>query len=395
MKSTLNKKVLLIGTSFAASPLAYYIKTLGYQVVVCGNIPFDPCISWADEYYNLDYSNIQSIIELVKEKKFYAICPSINDVSYISGSIIAEKFGYPGFDNPETTETLLNKIKFRELAQKYGFPIPKVFNKHDLTISLKKEDLPIIVKPVDSYSGRGITKIQDLKEIDEAIENSLKYSKSRKIIIEKFINGTLHSHSAFFQKGQIVLDFFVDEFCTVYPYQVDCSNYPSRIKKSIRKKVRECITELYKLLKLTDGLLHTQFMIQGENVYIIECTRRCPGDLYYYLINFSTKMPYVENYLHPFLYLDINFPKNKIEIPYARHTISVAEDSIVYGFSHNIPSKEVKIFPIRGSGILVRKAPLDRIAIIIARLKDKNTLFKITPNLREFIRVERKLLMDM
>jgi biotin carboxylase len=259
---------------------------------------------------------------------------------------------------------------------------------------LKERDFPIIIKPVDSFSGRGVNKVTKARDLCAAIADSSKYSRSQQIVVEQFIEGTLHSHSAFIKKYNIIQDFFVDEFCTVYPYQVDCSNIPSLLNGRIRQRVRECIHELTKLLRLNDGLLHTQFILSNEDIYLIECTRRCPGDLYYYLISFSTSMPYIENYLHPFLGQKISFPSHFLEIPYARHTISIAEDSVVYGFSHKIPSQEVKCFPLRVSGALIRRAPFDRIAILLALFSNTDTLFKITPELGKFIHIEREIVKD-
>ena len=62
---------------------------------------------------------------------------------------------------------------------------------------------------------------------------------------------------------KIIMNFFVDEFCTAYKYQVNSSNSPSTLNKKIKKEVVNAISKIILLLELNDGLLHTQFIVNG------------------------------------------------------------------------------------------------------------------------------------
>jgi biotin carboxylase len=383
----MNHRVLLLGTSFSAAPLAHFLKTAGMRVSVCGKFPTDPCAAWADDYYSLDYSDADALLQLVKDNRFSAIAPSCNDYSYLSAAHTAYQLGYPGFDDPETTAILHDKSRFRAFALTHGIPVPKTWDISSNSPTAFSRDFPLLVKPVDSFSGRGVGKITCAEQLQPAIAEARAQSRSNNVVVEQYIEGTLHSHSAFLRSRDIDQDFFVDEFCTVYPYQVNCSNSPSHLSDRLRDRVRDCIRDLAGLLRLCDGLLHTQFIVRGNDIYLIECMRRCPGDLYYHLISFSTSMPYVANYLRPFLGEAIAFPSSIIDIPWARHTISLAEDTIVHGFAHTIPSPEVRYFPLRESGSLIRQAPFDKVAILFARFEEVESMFCLTPRLHDLITV--------
>lgn len=255
----MHDKILLIGTSFSAAPLAQVLKRWGKTVAVCGSLPYDPCVAWADLYFQIDYSDPQALKELVTQESFSALCPSCNDYAYLSAASVANELGYLGFDDPETTLILSNKAHFRAFTAQHGLPAPrarKVIVDH---CDLADLDYPLLVKPTDSFSGRGVTRIENRENLDIALSSAMETSRQAQVVVEEFIEGSLHSHSAFLKDQTIAADFLVDEFCTVYPYQVDCSNSPSYLNEIVHTRMRQCITELAHALHLCDGLLHTQF----------------------------------------------------------------------------------------------------------------------------------------
>lgn len=373
-----HKQLLLIGSSFSAAPLLRCLQASGYEVDTCGAYPSDPCVGWSKRHHLLDYSDPSALLDLVQRENYAAIIPTCNDYAYLSAVRVAEQLGYPGFDSLETTLVLHEKKRFRKFAAKHGLPVPKLFESIEEAAVADQRDYPLLIKPDDSFSGKGVSRIAQASELADAIVTAIKNSRSGRYVIEQFIEGSLHSHSAFLVKQEIEADFFVDEFCTVYPYQVNCSNSPSRLSEAIRERTRACIRELAHQLKLADGLLHTQFLVSGDDVYLVECMRRCPGDLYYHLINFSMGMPYIANYLRPFLGMGLRFPK---PLPphstqyWARHTVSLAQQQIVHAFSVHLTCEEIRTFPLHLSGSRVSAAPHGKIAILFARFASADKLF--------------------
>ncbi len=71
---------------------------------------------------------------------------------------------------------------------------------------------PLLVKPSDSFSGRGVTKVFDRTELAAAVADARRNSRSAEVVIEEFIEGSLHSHSAFIKDQEIAFDVFVDEY---------------------------------------------------------------------------------------------------------------------------------------------------------------------------------------
>ncbi|MBU3580982.1 ATP-grasp domain-containing protein [Polynucleobacter sp. AP-Capit-er-40B-B4] len=372
------KKILLVGTSFSAAPLAECLIKMGYSLHTCGNQAQDPCVSWAGEHHCFDYSNPDLLLELVKKENYSAILPTCNDDSYLSVIKVAEILGLPGFDSVETTLILHDKFKFRSFASSHSIPVPKIWDYGSGSETPNASDYPLLVKPVDSFSGKGITKLLNKDGLHEAIHIAKLHSRSKSYVIESFLNGSLHSHSAFIKKTKIEREFFVDEFCTVYPYQVNSSNCPSSLDNQVRILIRQYIENLSTLLGLADGLLHTQFIVSDGKPYLVECMRRCPGDLFYHLVSFSTENAYISNYLRPFLGKPYVFLSDDKQIPWARHTISMPDDAVVYGYSVEGGAEETRFFQLSESGSLIKKAPYGKVAIFLTRYQSLEQLYTNT-----------------
>ena len=383
------QKALLVGSSFSAAPIFFALKKHGLHVSVCGNKNTDPCHQYADKSFYIDYSNPEELMNVVESHEFDYLVPSCNDYAYMSCAPVAEKHGFFGFDRMVVANILHTKSEFRQVTEKHSLAAPKFIRQKEgqpqQAVHLR---FPLLVKPVDSFSGRGMRKILHDSELQSAVRDALDASRSGEVVLEEFIDGSLHSHSAFIENQIVALDYFVDEFCTVYPYQVNCSNHPSALPGDVRSKVRAEINRLASALELNDGLLHTQFIVSDDDFWIIECMRRCPGDLYGTLIEFSTGIDYADLYVRPFLNLRLpsNSRENTIKY-FGRHTISKDKPLINFSFSNNIPATNVDVIALKGSGEKLEIAPFDKLAILFAEFKDQETMFAASPRLADFVRI--------
>jgi carbamoylphosphate synthase large subunit len=384
-------RALLIGSSFSAMPVLIFLKKQGYHVSVCGGLKSDPCHIYAHQSFYVDYSNRDDLLDLLKSNNFDFIIPTCNDYSYNAASFVSTSLNqFHGFDTDSVTTTLHSKNDFKSFLIKNKIPTPKILK------NITKDDLrssslsyPLLVKPDDSFSGKGITKIHKESELSGAVIVAEKYSRSGNIVIEEFVSGNLYSHSAFIQDGAILVDFFVDEYCTTYPYQVNSSCISHVLSEDIKNNIRRNIHKIIKKLSLSDGLLHTQFIADNINMWIIETMRRCPGDLYGALIEKSTGFDYTRFYCNPFLNIKNikNLKKNKTRY-IARHTVSSVKKSIFRSFKCKAPLDNGDIFPLKKSGETLEKAPYDKAAIVFHEFETEGALLLNAPNIVNYIEIK-------
>jgi len=385
------KKVLLVGTSFSAIPLLKELKKQGFNVSVCGGLKDDPCHKYAEKSFYIDYSKKDKLLKLCQDEEFDYIVPSCNDFAYNSASYVADKLDrFYGFDSYDTTLLLHTKNSFREFTLKHDLEVPKALSAdEDMHKYIDTLSFPLLVKPDDSFSGQGVTKVSMLTELQDAIDFAKINSRNDKAVVEEFVEGTLHSHSAFIQDGEVLIDFFVDEFCSVYPYQVDSSCISYTLSDEIKDKVRKDIHKLVELLNLSNGLLHTQFIVNNTDFWLIETMRRCPGDLYGTLIQKSTNFNYAEFYLKPFLNQKNDIKTLQLDTKYiARHTISATNNLIFKSLRFLLKSEKLDFFPLKESGSLLKKAPFDKVGLTFYEFDMQQELIQNTKHMKNYFVVD-------
>lgn len=356
-------KILLMDTNISSSPIYnYLVSNNSNEVFVVGKNPDDFLAKITKNYINMDYSNIHEIRALVEFLDIEYIVPGCNDLSYRICAELNVGGQFFGLDTCEVTDTINNKEKFRIFSKKVGLPIPRVIPHDNL-----KNVWPLIVKPIDAYSGLGITIVQESERnrLPKAIKIAEEFSRSKTCIIEEYLEGQLFSHTAFISNGVILADFIVEEHSTANPFTVDTSFVVYDFPFEMLQMIREGILLLVKELKLVDGLVHTQFMKNADLFWFIEITRRCPGDLYSQLIESSTGFCYAEAYLKPFINQvpSLNISKRK-QINILRHTISQSKASFFSSLKFKIPVQIENIFPLSLAGDMVEASPFSRIGLL-------------------------------
>jgi len=365
--------ILLVGSSFSAAPMLFDLKRRGTHVTVVGKHEDDPCHAYADNSIYIDYSDPAELLEVCRTRDFMGIVPSCNDYAYVAAAKVAATLGYPGFDTLDIVEILHEKDRFRQFCASIGVPAPRIYGEVTVEAKSVKVHIPgsALVKPVDSFSGRGVERVHDSDYLPAAIDRALAQSRNKRAVVEEFVDGDLHSHTAFIAGSEIVWHEFVDEFCETYPYQVDRSAYPSALTVSLRTEVHESLTSIVRALGLVDGLLHTQFIASKDSFWIIECMRRCPGDLYSQHFQLAAGQDYTHEYVSPFLGLAPKAPVSQKTLRRVeRQVISTEGPQAFFGVSFNTGARPATFIPLKKSGEKLAPAPFDKAGILFLEGRD-------------------------
>jgi len=337
---------------------------------VVGGNPQD-YLAKSSNYWPINYADIQSLQTLVEREKFEFVVPGCNDRSYESCTLLNSNV-VKGIDPHEICQTLNNKGRFKRWAQHAGFPVAQLQVPSQTGLRW-----PLIVKPVDAFSGKGVTilKSPDEEGLDSAIALAKEASPSKDFLIEDFVEGQLFSHSAFLQDHHVKHDFVVREDGTVNPFVVDTSCVEWSFPETLQSRIRDCIETISSQLGLVDGLIHTQFILKDEKFWLIELTRRCPGDLYSQLIELSSGYSYAKNYASSFLGGQfIKTTSTKFQQRIMRHTITV-NNACTFDYLHfRKPVWVERWVALSLAGEMLKPSPLSRVGILFCKAKDEEEL---------------------
>ena len=367
-------KVLLVDTNFSSAPIYSVLQDLGHDVHVVGSNPIDALAKSANNFWNIDYSDTTALYDLIERENFDYLVPGCTDRSYKSCAFV-NRGRFPGIETPAIEDEIHNKQKFRTIAEKLNLPIPETQN-----INNNRLDYPVIIKPVDSYSGKGITVLRSHNQqtFDNAIELAKKTSLTKEYIVERFIDGDLYSHNAFLKNQTAIKNFFVKENSTANSFVVDTSRVIFNPPSEMQQQIIDAVEKLAQHLKLKDGLIHSQFIWDGSRIYLIDRKRAIAGDLYSRLIELSTGYPFVENYVRPFLGMSYRDAENPdIRVPIMRHTVSVSKDQ---NFNHIHYKKSLFLeswVALSSVGDQLKPSPDSRVGILFARAKSQAELLTL------------------
>lgn len=358
----MSKKALLVDTNFSAVPIYEYLVSLGLTVYVIGRNPQDFMAKSVPNYIEMDYSELDKLTQVMDDLGIDYLIPGCNDHSYGVCSQLADKSYSYNIDDAQTTSTLLDKAQFRAFAHLYQLSVPQTFTQENAVLA----KCQLIVKPVDAFSGKGVTHLVAVTQdaIDQAFESACSFSKNGQAVIEEFVQGQLYSHTAFLQNQAIIQDFIVEEYGSANPFVVDTSFVKTDFPECLLSNIRSEIESLAKILKLKDGLIHTQFIAQNDQFWLIEITRRCPGDLYSQLIELSTDYKYAENYTNAFIEKSLQKSQKTAIKQIVRHTITQKKSGIFKHLSFNQSVRLERYVSIATNGDFLQPSPLGRVGIL-------------------------------
>ncbi|WP_282064723.1 ATP-grasp domain-containing protein [Vibrio rotiferianus] len=363
-------KVLLLDTAFASVPIYNYLIKQGHSVYVMGNRAGDALAMRAGpKWINQDYSQIESVKHIVADHEFDYILPGCTDLSIEVCQEVVDKYDF--FDAPEAYQYLGDKEHFRKMCAELDLLSPQRKQREDFPLSGR-----YICKPVDAFSGRGVSVIDgmDTDSVANADEVARSVSHTGRSLFETFVEGQLYSYSAFIEQRKVVESFVVIEGSSSNPYAVDTSYVDDEFNEDARAVLKKSIEAIAQHLQLRDGLVHLQFILADGQPYLIEITRRCPGDLYSKLIEYSTGFDYAGKFASYFTGDTYSTAVNQCT-PIVRHTMA-ANELMHYEVSEFVDSLKVKAFyPLLSLGSEVLPNQKTRVAILFSQEEDKKNSY--------------------
>ena len=135
--------------------------------------------------------------------------------------------------------------------------------------------MPCFVKPNESGSSFGVTKINEISELTEAINHAL--TECQDVIIEQFIKGTevtcgmlkTKSGEIIFPITEIVSKKEFFDYEAKYTPGFSEEITPARISNEMAEKVKKTTSKIYNALSCK-GITRTDFIISGSDLYFLE-----------------------------------------------------------------------------------------------------------------------------
>lgn len=275
-------KILVIGAGIGQLYLAKKIKQQGHHLIVV-SLPGDfPVIPIADKVYYEDIFNKEGVLAIARNECIDAVLSDQNDLMMPTVAYVAENMGLPG-NGPEIVNSYCNKNIYRENCDKLNIPVPRHAAVNDAVIpeKMKKVPFPWIVKPADSQSSVGVSKVNNPEEYAAALSVALEKSKTHSAIIEEFFDGQEIVAEGFIYKGKYYNLGFADRKYFDLPNLFIPSQtlFPSIAPSAILEKISDCEIRMAEFMKPEFAIVHSEYLYNPTNgeIRVVESALRGGG----------------------------------------------------------------------------------------------------------------------
>lgn len=285
--------VLLIAPpqSYRIAPYLQAAKQLGVKMTVASTGEHS-LVSSIAEGVHIDFSSPQVALERIKafhqHEPVHAVIGG-DDVGVELAGQVAEALGLA--HNPAAAaQCSRRKDLARSVLHEAGVAVPAHKLLHldaELDSQLEQLDYPCVLKPLAMSMSRGVIRVNNHEEAQEActrIQNILKEAvhaeEQHAILVEQYIDGVEIAYEGILQEGRLnaLLLFDKPEPLTGPYFEETYYITPSRLPGKIQQQVHETVKQACTAYGLVTGPVHAELRIDSDNkVWVIEVAARTIG----------------------------------------------------------------------------------------------------------------------
>ena len=277
----MNNRLVILGTNEYQNPLILRAKELGYETHVFGWKTGAIGETTADVYHNVNITDFDALWEEVQKVDPCGVASIASELAMHSVNYLLRKMGIP-CNSLETETIATNKYLMRCAMRDGGVDGPKfTLVKEDFDVnSIADFEYPLIIKPVDLSSSRGVMKIESPDELQSAIDYAMSWSKIKEAILEEFIEGPEYSGESIAYAGNYKLLVVTEKSTTGAPHFVETGHkQPAQLSPEMFKKVEETLYKAFASMGIEYGAVHPEFRITKEGrICFMEIGVRMGGD---------------------------------------------------------------------------------------------------------------------
>ena len=286
----MQKKLVIIGAG-AEQAYAYELaKNNGHFVIATDTDPDAPCLKYADKFLKASTRDAKETLEVIKSYceesgVIDGVMTIANDVPY-TVAFVSNYFNLNGH-SVESAKLAHDKFLMKEAFRQSDVPCPEfwsISNFQELEILIESKNLrDFIIKPIDGRGARGVLLLDNQDDLSWAFEESLSWSDSKQLIVERFISGMQISTESYLFKGKAYTPAMSErnysKLKEFSPYIIeDGGTIPAPISPDAEAKINTLIERGSKAMGVTEGIVKGDIVISEDGEpQIIELALRLSG----------------------------------------------------------------------------------------------------------------------
>jgi biotin carboxylase len=283
-KETSFLKALIIGGGKWQLPLINFFKSKNYLIGVVDPYNESPGVLIADWHIKCDVRDTDTIFSQIKDSAYSIITSDQSDIAVDSVAVLTKKLGLKGNDINAVTR-FSNKYISREFSKQIGMPIPqytKIEDLQQLKQFIQTVGLPVLLKPSDSQSSRGIFLVynNDENQLLAGLNHAFSATKQAYIIAEKYVVGEEYTVEGICINGKhkTLAISHKNHFRTGIASALE---YPAQLPVELENTLKTLNNSYVEKSGLDFGITHAEYIIDldSKSINLVEIACRGGGTL--------------------------------------------------------------------------------------------------------------------
>lgn len=283
-------KSLVIAGGVPQIELIKQLRSRGICTLLADGSDSAIAIPYADKFYHVNIFDIESIKKIAVDECVDFLITVCADQVLLVVAKVSEELGLPCYINYNSAMNVSDKIRMKRIFKKCNIPTTNYVEMNDFNETLIKElTYPLVVKPVDAYSSKGVRKANNLTELNQYYAEAKKISRSGGVIVEEFFEGDELSVDAFVVEGKAYILTVTNSEKIKYNdrFVIFRGRYPSRANNCILNKISVIAQKIADGFGLINSPLLIQILVNDEDISVLEFCARTGGNMKYLLIKNS------------------------------------------------------------------------------------------------------------
>ena len=260
------EKLLILGANPETVSLIEKAKEMGFYTIVTDYDPEAYAKRYADEAADIDATDVDRLVALARDRGVSGVLVGVAEALLPAYCKVCERLGLPAYSTADRFEIMTRKDCFKRKCEEYGVPTVRAYDLSDLDSII----FPVVVKPVDSCSSKGIRVCRDQNELKMAVQYAVQFSRSGKYLIEEYMTGDEVIVYYVMQDGNPTFAAMCDRY-TYKPkeglIQLPTSYiYPSRHVDSYTAHFDQAVRGMIKGIDLDNGSVFFQCFVDQEGI---------------------------------------------------------------------------------------------------------------------------------
>lgn len=292
-------KIIVLAGGADQIALICELKKRGHYIILIDYFDNPPAKSYADKHIVASTLDIDAVKNIAIDENVDLICTACTDQALLTVANVSEQLGLPCYISFETARNVTNKSYMKDVLVRNNIPTAKYHILDSVDINIAKDlQLPIVVKPVDCNSSKGVKRIDSFEEIEQHLADAINYSRTNTAIIEEFKEGKEVSADFYIENGSVK---YLSATTSIKiknrkSFTILCSEYPA-VDSTQENKLIQIANEIAKAFNINNSPLLIQLIEDKGNLYVLEFSARMGGGSKYSLIHTLSGVDIMSTYV--------------------------------------------------------------------------------------------------